>query len=512
MALPILLGMETEYAVNGMTRDGTPVDRSRLVQQMLVMARQHYPHLRDGSGGGLFLANGGRLYMDRGAHPEFATPECDDPHEVVRYVRAGEALLLDLARRVQAEDADLREVNVFRCNVDYGRSGVTWGCHESYLYRRSPQDLPRQLIPHLVSRLIYSGAGGFNPLSAGLEFTLSPRAWLLPNASSPDSTGNRGIFHLKDESLSGPGWHRLHLICGDSLCSDTALLLKLGATALVVAAIEAGLRPGDAVQLASPVDALQTFAADPDGRASVPLAGGGRLRAVELQRHYLAEVAEVDACRPAGLLPSWADEICRLWREQLDALEARDASLQYTLDWSIKRALYQRWARERMSWEVFPRWGDVLKRLERAVARMQRRAASNDEELLSAASPVRREMHRLAPLLAAENLQWHDVRAFLGLRHQLLEADVRFGQLGETGVFEQLDRSRVLSHRRAGCSPGAPDQTPTRGRARVRGQWIRQLHASGEAGRYRCDWACVWDEVTGRQLDLSDPFVAAADW
>ena len=29
-------------------------------------------------------------------------------------------------------------------------------------------------MPHLVSRVVYTGAGGFNNLSKGIEFTLSP--------------------------------------------------------------------------------------------------------------------------------------------------------------------------------------------------------------------------------------------------------------------------------------------------------------------------------------------------
>ena len=37
------------------------------------------------------LANGGRLYVD-GAHPEYSTPECTNPRELVAYERAGERI------------------------------------------------------------------------------------------------------------------------------------------------------------------------------------------------------------------------------------------------------------------------------------------------------------------------------------------------------------------------------------------------------------------------------------
>lgn len=506
-----LLGMETEYAVTGIAKNGVSVDRSQLLSWMFALARKICPHLRD-AGSGLFLANGARLYIDRGEHPEFATPECADPWEVVRYARAGEALLLDLARRIAEQNRGLREFSVFRCNVDYSRSGATWGCHESYLHSIHPRVLPSQLVPHLVTRIIYSGAGGFNPGVPGAEFTLSPRAWLLPNVTSGDSTQDRGIVHLKDESLARPGWHRLHLVCGESLCSDTATVLKLGTTALVVAAVEAGRRPGDVVRLADPVQAMRTVAADPEGGAGVKLEDGGQLSANEVQRHYLAEV---EACDP-DLLPDWAGELCRLWRAQLDALDARAASLQHTLDWAIKRSLYQRWARDRMSWRTLQRAGEILVRLERTAARMCTEEGSCPDlrEALSGRSPFQRELHRLEPILAAEGMVWQDLREFIKLRHELLEADLRFGQLGTAGIFEQLDRSGLLTHRttRSGERTDAREHPPQKGRARVRGEWIGRLWDEGAAGRYRGDWTALWEETTGRVLDLSDPFVAVADW
>lgn len=518
MPVRTLLGVETEYAVTGIDREGRPVDRPSLVDKLMQAARRIYPHLRDGSGGGIFLANGARFYVDRGAHPEFATPECEDPRDVVRYIRAGEAMLLDLARQVEDGHRGL-EVQIFRSNIDYGRSGSSWGCHESYLYRSNPLHLPMQLVPHLVSRMIYAGPGGFKPLSPGLEFTLSPRAWLLSSVSSPDSTGNRGIFHLKDESLSGPGWHRLHVICGESLCSDTAALLKVGTTALVLATIEACHRPGDAVRLANPVEALHTVASGLDRKNGLALAEGGRLSAAEVQRHYLAEVEE---CRKQGLLPPWADSICDLWKRQLDAYESDAASLECTLDWAIKRAVYRRWATGRLSWDQLPRCGEVLRRLERTATRVlgldARRlgldAPPTLDGMLSPHSPFRREFHRLTPLLAAEGMEWSDLREFTRLRHELLEADLRFGQLGDTGVFNQLDRHGVLRHciGEPGRALPGPTQPPGRGRAQLRGEWIRRLAERPEGQRYRAHWSQLWDSVTARRLDLSNPFVAAAEW
>src|SRR6185436_14148466 len=136
-------------------------------------------------------------------------------------------------------------------------------CHESYSHAAQPGALSDEIVPHLVTRIIYTGAGGFNSTSRGLEFTLSPRVSHLANVVSNNSTSDRGIFHTKDESLSKPGFYRLHIICGESLCSETAMWLKVGTTALVVAMAEAGLRPAASVALRWPLLAMQAISRDP---------------------------------------------------------------------------------------------------------------------------------------------------------------------------------------------------------------------------------------------------------
>jgi len=508
MPVPMLLGVETEYALTGLARSGEGVDPPVLAQRFLEAARKRCPHLRDARGSGMFLANGARLYVDAGYHPEFATPECADPWEVLRYVRAGEQLMRELAECVVAGEPDLASATVFRSNVDYGGSGTTWGCHESYLYRCEPAKLPPQLIPHLVSRVIFAGAGGFHPLSPGLEFTLSPRAWLLNRVTSDESTTNRGIFHTKDESLSAAGYHRLHVISGESLCSDTATLLKLGTTALIVAAADAGQRPGDSVQLEAPLEALRTIAADPECRATVLLANGRRSTAIGIQRRYLERI---ERCRAGGALPDWAPEICRLWRRQLDVLEMTPAAAGRTLDWAIKRTLYAHWGREQIDPDRWAEWTQVMRGLEAA-----RQAGERErrESPLQPLSRLRSAMRRLSPRRARGEPGWRGLSAFLRLRRTLLETDLRFGQLGEGGIFERLEREGHLRQRvlEPGDVRRALESPPLAGRARVRGEWVARLAATPETGPYVCDWMRIWNPPLGRYLDLSDPFAEEARW
>ena len=79
------------------------------------------------------------------------------------------------------------EAALFRSNVDYGGAPTTWGCHESYLHTSDPRSLPQSLNPHLVSRIIYCGAGGFDATSPGLDFLLSPRVPFLYHVTSAES-------------------------------------------------------------------------------------------------------------------------------------------------------------------------------------------------------------------------------------------------------------------------------------------------------------------------------------
>ena len=176
--------------------------------------------------------------------------------------------------------------------------------HENYMHLAEPAKLPNDLIPFLASRLIITGAGGFDPTAAAnCRFTLSPRAFHITTSVATSSTGGRGIYHTKDEPLCSGGHRRLHVLVGESLCSQTANWLKFATTGLAVALAEAGLQPGHDVTLSSPVEALRLYASDPTCRITAPTAGGGRVSALEIQRHYL-NLARRHATAP--FMPPWS--------------------------------------------------------------------------------------------------------------------------------------------------------------------------------------------------------------
>ena len=502
-----MFGVESEFAIAGI-HGKEPMRRDDLVNRFLSVARRRLAHLPDMcSGSGMFLENGARFYIDCGLHPEMTTPECTTPWEAARYIKAGERILEMVTQEVQAVAGASAEVMCYRCNVDYSGSGCTWGCHESYLHRATPSSLPEQLVPHLVTRVIYTGAGGFDPRTGQLEFRVAPRLMYIQNAVSGDSTHNRGIFHTKNEPLSGDGYNRLHILCGESLCSERAIVLKIGATALVTAMAEEGLKPGAELRLAQPLEALHAVASDIACQKKLRLAGGGEASALEIQRRLL-QLAE----RHRDALPPWADAVCALWRRTLDELEGAPDSVATSLDWAIKaRLFHDRAERRGFSEQRLAFLNSTLRRLNSALAAV---GVNGSETRLSAViapgGPIPDEVARSASMLAAEGLTWNDLERFLNLRDEFYQIDTRFGQLGPRGIFGEMDRRGVLDHKVAAVDSidEAMRQPPAVGRAKLRGELVRRLCGQGRAA---CDWMSV-HAPDGRRLDLSDPFASAELW
>lgn len=500
----LLFGVETEYAISGLSPHGA-LGREEILHDLMRLATRQLIHLPDlHSGGGVFLQNGSRFYADCGLHPEFCTPECTSPLDAVRYIEAGHRILGQLASGVESAGQPGTEIVCSRCNVDYSGSQATWGCHESYLHRIPDEELQPAIIPHLVSRLIYTGAGGFNPLSHGLEFTLSPRMAYFQRVHTENSTSGRGIWHSKSEPL-GSGFERLHVLCGESLCSETATFLKVGTTALIVALADAGLTPGSAVQLADPLAALQSVAADLGCKKPLKMADGSSLTAIQIQRHYLEEA---ESQLGLAFMPVWAAEVCQRWRKTLENLECDSASVDQTLDWGIKRALYADHSRRLgIEWDQLPFLNKVI---EQMVSALDSRAGGEKNMTLENAIQKRRQMPRqiaeFKPLLQTRGFGWTDLRKLLNCRQQFFEIDTRFGELGNKSIFQNLDQAGVLDHRISAAHhvEEAMTEPPGNGRARVRANVIRRLTGTGKT---QCDWQCVINFNDAQVLDLSDPFV-----
>jgi hypothetical protein len=254
---------------------------------------------------------------------------------------------------------------------------------------------------------------------------------------------------------------------------------------------------------------MKVVARDTACHAPLTLAGGRSVRALDVQRHYLA-LAETYLGAP--FMPRWAGDVCRMWRETLDRIEHDPSSLSTRLDWAIKQSIYARHAQRRgMAWQSLPDWTGALEALQKSTNDDEAAEPLRAEALLGRKGPTRRHLKALAPLLSARGLDVDDLPSFLALRRELFEIDTRFGQLGERGIFVALDRDGVLDHHASGVDrvEQAMIEPPAFGRAAVRGNVIRRANRKG---RYVCGWQQLWDLDEHRVLDLSDPFETTERW
>src|SRR5439155_1151461 len=121
---------------------------------------------------GEFITNGSRVYYDVG-HFEVSTAETTNFHDVVVWEKAGEKIL-DWLRRVMEEKytGDMK-IHAFKNNTS--PDGTSYGSHENYCVSRDvafPGQFIRDLVPHLATRIIYTGAGD---IVRG-KYVLSPMA------------------------------------------------------------------------------------------------------------------------------------------------------------------------------------------------------------------------------------------------------------------------------------------------------------------------------------------------
>ncbi len=306
-----------------------------------------------GRSSNVFLRNGARLYLDVGSHPEYATPECDDPVELAAHDKAGErileGLLVDAERRLH-DDGIVGDVYLFKNNTD--SAGNSYGCHENYLVGRHGEfnRMADILIPFLVSRQIVCGAGKVLQTPRGTVYAVSQRAEHIWEGVSSATTRSRPIINTRDEPhADAERFRRLHVIVGDSNMSETTTLLKVTTTDLVLRMVEEGIVMRD-LTLENPIRAIREISHDMTGRRRVRLVNGRELSALELQGEYLAKARDFVDRRE--LHTTTIDRMLDLWERGLKAVESGDLSLvEREIDWVIKYALIDRYrAQHNLTW------------------------------------------------------------------------------------------------------------------------------------------------------------------
>src|SRR6187455_1342831 len=309
-----IFGLENEYGVTCTLRGQrrlSPDEVARYLFRRVVSW---------GRSSNVFLANGARLYLDVGSHPEYATPECDDIVDLVTHDKAGErvleGLLVDAERRLRDEGIS-GDIYLFKNNTD--SAGNSYGCHENYLVARHGEfsRLADVLIPFLVTRQVICGAGKVLQTPRGAVYCVSQRAEHIWEGVSSATTRSRPIINTRDEPhADAERYRRLHVIVGDSNMSEWTTFMKVGITDLVLRMVEGNTVMRD-LTLENPIRAIREISHDTTCTRTVKLANGREVTALDLQTEYYEKTARFIERRGAD---DTSAMLLEEWAEALDAL------------------------------------------------------------------------------------------------------------------------------------------------------------------------------------------------
>ncbi len=331
-----IFGLENEYGVTCTLRGQrrlSPDEVARYLFRRVVSW---------GRSSNVFLENGARLYLDVGSHPEYATPECDSIADLVVHDKAGERILEGLVSSAEQrlrEEGIRGEVYLFKNNTD--SAGNSYGCHENYLVTREGDfsKFTDVLIPFLVTRQIYAGAGKVLQSARGAAFSISQRAEHIWEGVSSATTRSRPIINTRDEPhADAERFRRLHVIVGDSNMSEYSTFLKVGATSIMLRMLEEDRAPWRDLSLENPIRAIREISHDITCRRTVRLANGREASALDVQSEYLARALRF--ARRRGL-PKREQQALDMWEHCVTQIEKDPLELTSELDWVAKYHLVE---------------------------------------------------------------------------------------------------------------------------------------------------------------------------
>ena len=331
-----IFGLENEYGVTCTLRGQrrlSPDEVARYLFRRVVSW---------GRSSNIFLQNGARLYLDVGSHPEYATPECDSLYDLVVHDKAGERILESLT---QSAEQRLREegirgtVYLFKNNTD--SAGNSYGCHENFLTSRTDElgAYAEVLIPFLVSRQIYTGAGKVLQTARGPVFSIAQRAEHIWEGVSSATTRSRPIINTRDEPhADAEKYRRLHVIVGDSNMSEYTSFVKVGAVACMLRMLEDPTVVLRDMTLENPIRAIRDISHDMTCRRKVRLANGREVSALDIQREYLDRALRYADTKG---FPPLEQRALDMWEHCVTTIENDPLKLDREVDWVIKYRLLE---------------------------------------------------------------------------------------------------------------------------------------------------------------------------
>ena len=232
---PRIMGSETEYNIPNMTLE--------MDFRPHVSSAYYREDGRD-IGDELWLENGARLYFETSGVTEYATPEVTSAQELLRYERAGEQTVQEIANGM-AKATDSPSSDAFkRSGYDLpGRESLTAGHHENYATiipdiiepaARQAHPLHRALQSYLSTRGAWAGSGLVR--KNNFDLTQKMDAISFNHIGKSSSEGSKPAYSIHPEA----GLNRLEIRLGDGNMSDWAIMQKYAFTSLVLRMIEHG--------------------------------------------------------------------------------------------------------------------------------------------------------------------------------------------------------------------------------------------------------------------------------
>lgn len=367
MSIPKIMGIETEY---GITVPGSPDFNPVLASSVLINSyaasaarrvRWDYEEespLRDARGfdaaveiahgtppaadeelglANVVLTNGARYYVDH-AHPEYSTPECTNPRELVIHDRAGELVLVASMERAKTVLKPGQQILIYKNNTD--GKGASYGTHENFMVDRACPfaRIVRDFTPFLVTRQLFAGAGiiGGGAANKAIPFQLSQRSDFFEVEVGLETTLKRPIINTRDEPHADPQkYRRLHVIIGDANMAEAATYLKTGTAAIVLRMIEDDVVSQEWM-MDNPVASVRAISHDITCSETLLLKDGRRVRAVDVQWGYF-EMAQKYFARHEP--DDWTAAVMTRWERVLTAIDNDPLTLDAEVDWVAKYKL-----------------------------------------------------------------------------------------------------------------------------------------------------------------------------
>lgn len=526
-----IYGIETEFGIALITmKNEWFCNLSRLssyLENLYGFQKQFYP-------------NGSRIYLDSGYHPEYCTAECTSLFDLIAQDKAGERILMEIFSRPKTEMArefEAKKILLFKNNVQYGsdddddkKKPVTFGCHENFLTeaKLGVEDLGQVLIPFLVARQIFSGAGWVtNKIyqARKIRYTISQRARFIGkeigditnraedyyldfipsseeeardylNKRLDSGISQRAILctaRLNEPHADARKYQRLHLILGDSNMSEVCDFLKMGSVGLLLEMMEEGYcfdKWVKNLKLKNPTKSLQLISRDLTCKKPViELENGKFISAIDMTWEYVHMMARYE--RIQGLNPEFAevkkrliDILWRLERRKINPetlMEEDSYGLDEEIDWLIKKSILENILK------VFDcHWNNFSEKL----------VQLEDGEV------------SVYDKLRAKDLKYHDISAeglYYSWQPQLSLSDLRALKMRTPRMIGEEKIVKMMKN------------PPQNNRAKLRGDFIKLIIEKSQQHNFSIDWGKInWHfyyhgNTRSGIILLSDPFATEND-